>query len=87
MRGEQIPFRFEQDPGSNIPQQPEHLEILTDDALRAMYKEKVGVSARPGRDGREQLISAIQNPSAERDALHELDTTDDKADLRNLYRH
>ena len=60
------------------------LEALSIPELETLYKEKVGISSR-GWD-KETLISAINNPEGEMARVREIDTNEDRDDLRATYR-
>lgn len=80
---EQFNLNFEaSEPSTRLP-----IETLSDSELKILYKEKIGVSPRVGRDSRAQLIIAINNPEEEKAELQAIDTEDDRADLKRLHRH
>ncbi|MCR4286242.1 MAG: hypothetical protein NUW00_05085 [Candidatus Kaiserbacteria bacterium] len=61
-------------------------EEMSIEELKKIYREKVGVTPRIGRDVRTHLMWAIQNPEQERTALHEIDISDDREDLSSPYK-
>lgn len=59
-------------------------EDMTTQALTDEYKKRVGVSPRFGMT-REDIITALKNPEAERQRLWNIDAEEDKRDLRENY--
>jgi hypothetical protein len=51
--------------------------------LTKLYREKVGVSARPGRDSDEHLRWAIDHPGEEREQLRMIDLEEDQESRRH----
>ncbi len=64
-----------------VPSNP--YEHMGNEELSMLYREKVGVSPRIGRNSKEHLIWAIQNPQEERDELQRIDLVEDQENRRN----
>jgi len=64
---------------------PEDYEAMSTKELEDLYREAVGVSPRIGTT-RADIIQALIDPEAERARLKEIDSADDKDDIKKTYR-
>ncbi len=63
--------------------EPSPFESMSIEELKKLYREKVGKTPRVGRNNREHLIWAIQNPDEEFAKLRILDMEEDQENRRN----